>query len=531
MRCGIEVKNMAVTEAVGTPRQTGHPRRWPALAVLLLCVVVMSLDNTILNVALKTIQQDLGGTQSQMEWTINAYSLVFAGLLVSFGVLGDRYGRKWIMLAGLVVFGGASVAAAFVDSPGALIAARAVMGVGAAAIPALSLSIISNLFPPGERGRAIGIWSAAMGLGVGIGPVAGGFLLEHWWWGSIFLVNVPIVVLAAAGTVAIVPDSRDPAPGRLDPVGVALSTLGLLALVYGIIRAGDRADWLRPDVLGTIGGGLLLLAAFAVYEWRSDHPAIDVRLFRHGAFAAAGAALLLVFFALMGIMFFLTYYFQAVRGASPLRAGLLLLPAALGIMATSPVSAPLARRLGAKAVTVTGLLVTAAGFAAFDRVGRATATWQYEGVVLVVGMAIGLTMAPATDVLMARVPPERSGAGAAINSTVRQVGGALGVAVLGSVLGTGYRSHLGGATHLLPAGRRSGAGDSIASTLSAVQRAAEAARHGAVPADGLRSDLLSLADTARDAYVAAMHTTTLWAAAIAVLGAVVCAVGVPGRRS
>jgi EmrB/QacA subfamily drug resistance transporter len=509
-----------------------HPRRWAALGVLLLCVIVMSLDNTILNVALKTIQQDLGGTQSQMEWAINSYSLVFAGLLFTFGVLGDRWGRTWVMLAGLLVFGAASVASAFVTSPDALIVTRGAMGVGAAAIPSLSLSIITNLFPSGERGRAIGIWSAAMGLGVGIGPVAGGFLLEHWWWGSIFLVNVPIVALAVAGTLLIVPNSKDPSPGRLDPAGVVLSIAGLLALVYGIIRAGDRGDWLRADVLGPVVGGLVLLVVFAVHEWRSDHPALDVRLFRHRAFSAAGAALMLVFFALMGIMFFLAYYLQAVRDASPLRAGALLLPAAGGIMLTSAVSAPLTRRLGSRLVCTAGMLVTSAGFAAFALVGRHTETWRYELVVLAVGMAIGLVMAPATEVLMARVPPERAGAGAAVNSTVRQVGGALGVAVLGSVLATTYRRRVGDATDVLPAGQRHGAGDSIATTLTAIEHTADAARHGRLPLTdlpALRQTLPALADTARDAYVTAMHATALWAAAFTLLGAIVCLVGLPGR--
>ncbi len=524
---------MTATATLTTTRRpdtAGHPRRWAALVVLLLCVLVMSLDNTILNVALKTIQQDLGGTQSQMEWVINSYSLLFAGLLFTFGILGDRLGRKRVMLAGLLLFGAASAASAFTTTPDQLIVTRGIMGVGAAAIPALSLSIITAMFPPGERGRAIGIWSAAMGLGVGIGPVTGGFLLEHWWWGSVFMVNVPIVILAVIGTLTIVPDSRDPHPGKIDPLGVVLSIAGLLAVVYGIIRAGDKADWVRADVLGPIGGGVALLVVFALHEWRSDHPALDVRLFRHRAFSAASGALMLVFFALMGIMFFLTYYFQAVRDASPLRAGVLLLPAAVGIMITSALSARLVGRFGPRLVTAVALVVMAGGFGAFAFVGRATATWQYELPVLAVGLAIGAAMAPATDVVMSKVPLERAGAGAAINSTMRQIGGSLGVAVLGSLLSTSYRDKLGDATHVLPAGHRSGAGDSIATTLAAVQHTADAVRHGHLPPGRLPVDLPALADAARDSYVTAMHTTSLWAAGFALLGAIIAALGMPGTR-
>ncbi len=522
---------MTATATLPTTRRpyTGHPRRWAALVVLLLCVLVMSLDNTILNVALKTIQQDLGGTQSQMEWVINSYSLLFAGLLFTFGILGDRLGRKRVMLAGLLVFGAASAASAFTTTPDQLIVTRGIMGIGAAAIPALSLSIITAMFPPGERGRAIGIWSAAMGLGVGIGPVTGGYLLEHWWWGSVFIVNVPIVLLAIVGTLTIVPDSRDPQPGKLDPAGVVLSIAGLLAVVYGIIRAGDKADWVRPDVLGPIAGGVLLLIAFAVHEWRSDHPALDVRLFRHPAFSAASAALMLVFFALMGIMFFLTYYFQAVRDASPLRAGVLLLPAAVGITVTSALSARLVGRFGPRVVTAVALAVMAVGFGAFAFVGRETATWQYELSVLAVGLAIGAAMAPATDVVMSKVPVDRAGAGAAVNSTMRQVGGSLGVAVLGSLLSTSYRDKLGDATDVLPAGHRAGATDSIATTLSAVQHTADAVRHGQLPPGRLTTALPGLVDAARDSYVTAMHTTAIWAAGFALLGAVIAAVGMPGR--
>ncbi len=514
----------------------GDPRRWSVLTVMVVCLVVVSLDNTILNVALKTIQQDLGASQGDMQWAVNAYTLVFAGLTFTFGLLADRYGRRPVLLLGMAVFGGGSALSAWAATPGQLIATRALMGIGAATIFPATLSIITNVFPTGERAKAIGLWSASAGVGVAIGPVTGGYLLEHWWWGSVFLVNVPFVVLGVIAIATLVPNSRDPEPGRIDPLGVALSTVGIIALVYGIIRAGDTADWTRPDVLGPLAGGVALLASFAVVERRSDHPALDITLFRQRTFSAAAVSVTLVFFSLMGLAFVLTYYLQAVRGASPLRAGVLLLPAAFGIAAGSAVAPRLARPLGIKLVVTGGMLLAAAGFTAYLWVGRSTPTWAYELPILAVGTGIGLALAPATESVMSAVPRATAGAGAAVNSTMRLVGAALGVAVLGALLAASYRTQLGDAADVLPQQYRGAASGSIAGTLTAVEQATAEGRQAVgqgrlSPQEALRlrAGLVRLVDAADDAFVDAMHVTTACGAAVSVLGALVALIWLPGR--
>src|SRR5947207_8139394 len=307
---------------------TGHPRRWTILGVLIVSLLVVVLDNTILNVALKTIadpHRGLGASQSQLEWSINSYTLVFAGLLFTAGVLGDRYGRRAVLLTGLALFGLASLAWAYAQDPNQLIAARAIMGIGGAAVLPATLSIISNVFDPRERGRAIGVWAGSVGLAVAIGPVVGGLLLEHYWWGSVFLINVPIVVAGIVAVLLMVPESRDPRPGRVDFVGVGLSIAGLVALVYGVIDGGDHGFG-QPAPWGSIVAGLAMLAAFVAYERRIPFPSLDVRLFANPRFSASVAAVGLMFFAAMGAFFFLAFYLQLVRGYTPLSAGLLMTP-------------------------------------------------------------------------------------------------------------------------------------------------------------------------------------------------------------
>ena len=514
----------------------GHPRRWASLVVMMVCLVVVSLDNTILNVALKTIQADLDASQADMQWAVNAYTLVFAGLMFTFGLLGDRFGRKSVLLGGLALFGLASALAARTSTPVELIGARALMGVGAATILPSTLSIITNVFSDAQRAKAIGLWSASGGVGIAIGPLAGGYLLEHWWWGSIFLVNVPFVAIGLVSILVVVPDSRDPRPGRVDPLGVALSTAGIITLVYGVIRAGDQSDWIRWDVLGPLLGGIALLAGFVIVERRIDHPSLDVTLFRRAKFSAASVSVALVFFALMGLAFVLTYYLQAVRDASPLRAGVLILPAALGIAAGAPAAARLARPLGTKAVVATGMLLTSGGFIASAWTGRYTPTWRYESAIFAVGLGVGAALAPSTESVMSAVPRDRAGAGAAINSTMRLIGASLGVAVLGALLSSSYRTHLGGDVNVLPAGYHDEAAGSIGGTLSAVTRVASGARDAALrgqltPAAGqqLQLELGHLLDRADDAFVAAMHVAVLCGAAVSLLGALVALLWLPGR--
>jgi EmrB/QacA subfamily drug resistance transporter len=476
---------------------TGHPRRWTILGVMVISLLVVVLDNTILNVALKTIadpREGLGASQSDLEWSINSYTLVFAGLLFTAGLLGDRLGRRRMLLTGLVLFGLASLASAYAQSPGQLIGARALMGLGAAAIMPATLAIISTVFDPRERARAIGLWAGAVGLAVAIGPVVGGALLERFWWGSVFLVNVPIVAAGVIAVAVLVPESRDPSPGRIDVIGVLLSVAGLGTLVYGIITGGDSGDWTSAGVLGPIAGGALVLTAFVLYERRVAFPALDVRLFREPRFSAAVGSVGLVFFASMGSLFFGTFYLQLVRGYSPLQTGLLFLPFAAAQLIFAPRSAGFVARYGPKAVCAVGMSLVTVSLAAFVLVREDTPIWVLAGLYFVMGVGMATVVAPSTESVMSTLPREKAGVGSAVSNTVRQVGGALGVAVLGSVLSEVYRGAMAGPLSGLPAAARDAASESLAATYAV---AADAGPAGA-----------ALLDPANSAYVQAMH----WAA-------------------
>jgi MFS transporter, DHA2 family, multidrug resistance protein len=510
-------------------QETIHARRWYILAVLVTSLLVVILDNTILNVALKTIQVDLEATQSDMEWAVNSYVLVFAGLLFTWGVLGDRFGRKRVLLIGLAVFGATSALSAFSQSSGQLIGARALMGIGAAAVLPQTLSIITNVFEPEERGRAIGVWAGFSGLAIAIGPVTGGFLLEHFWWGSVFLINVPVVIVGMVAIAVLVPESKDPQPGRVDPAGVLLSIAGLVLLVYGIIKGGQTTEWASPQVLGTMLAGLALLALFVLVERRSDHPSLDISLFRQAQFSAATAAIGLAFFALMGVTFYLSFYLQAVRGYSALEAGLCLLSVAGAIAFAAPRSGRLAQRYGARAVCGTGLTVVAITFASFRFIEADTALWVVLVLLFVQGLGMGNVMAPATNSVMSAVPRHKAGAGSAVSTTIRQVGGAFGVAILGSLLSASYRSSLGSAGDALPERFRGDeVSESIGGTLTAIGRTADAVAQGDLPRQAL-AGLPGLQQAASDAFVHAMHLTSLVAGAASLLGAIVVWVWLPGR--
>lgn len=498
--------------------RTASERRWQVLGVLVLALMVVVLDNTILNVALKTIQQDLQTTQSELAWAVNAYTLVFAGLLFTYGVLGDRYGRRRALLVGLGIFAVASGFCASADSAAELIAWRAVMGLGAAAVLPSTLSIITNVFDPSERPRAIGIWAGFVGTAIAVGPITGGLLLEHFWWGSVFLVNVPVVAVAVVGILWIVPESKDPEPRALDPVGVVLSITGLVLLVYGIVEGGESADWASPGVLGPLLGGLAVLAVFVLLQRRRTEPVLDVTLFRNPAFSAACAAVTLVFFALFGTVFFLSFYLQYAREYSPLEAGVRLLPVAVAMSFFAPRSAALVRRFGAKAVCAGGLLAVSVAFGSYRLVDETTPIWALSLVLFLQGAGMAHVMAPATESIMSTVPRERAGAGSAVNSTLRQVGGALGVAVLGSVLAASYRSGISGALTAYPARAQELAGESIGGTLLLAEQLPAAA------ADVLQRQAVS-------AFVDAMHLTALCSSLVALVGAAVVVRWLPGRAS
>ncbi|MGP8302270.1 MFS transporter [Streptomyces inhibens] len=499
-----------------------HRRRWAILYTLMLSLLIVVLDNSILNVAMKTIATPipagLGATQSELEWAINSYTLVFAGLLFTSGLLGDRLGRKKVLLFGLAVFGAGSVLAAVSASPAQLIAFRAVMGLGGAFVMPATLAILMNVFEREEQPRAIGIWAGGVGLAIAIGPIAGGVLLDRFWWGSVFLINVPIVLLALVAMLILVPDSKDPSPGRMDPGGVLLSVVGLVLLVYGIIKGGQLADFTDPQVAGAIAGGLVVLAGFVVHQKRSDHPSIDIGHFRKPAFSAAIAAIALAFFALMGVTFFIVFYVQSVRGYSPLEAGLLILPLAVAQMIFAPRARLAVDRYGARAVCTFSMVMVAATMVGLLLLDTETPIWVMEVLFFLEGAAMAHIMPPVTVAIMQSLPLEKAGSGSALNNVFRQVGGTLGVAVLGSLLSTSYRDGIQGALERVPgvpAAARHAAGESIEATLGLADRMGPAGRPLVAAADG--------------AFLHAIHVTAIGSAAVSLIGAVVVLAFLPGK--
>ena len=404
---------------------------------------------------------------------------------------------------------------AFAGSPSQLIAFRAVMGLGGAFVLPATLAIIMNVFERQEQPKAIGIWSGAVGLAIAVGPVTGGFLLGHFWWGSVFLVNVPVVAVALVAMSFLVPDSKDPNPGRIDPGGVLLSIVGLVLLVYGIIKGGQLASFTEPEVWASIVGGLVVLILFVLHERRSDHPALDVGYFRNPRFSAAVSAIALVFFALTGVTFFIVFYTQSVRGYTPLDSGLLLLPLAAAQMIFSPRARIAVDAFGARVVCTAGLLLVSLTFLLFLLLDRSTPIWVLELLFFMQGTGMAHVMPPATVSIMSTLPREKAGSGSAINNTFRQVGGSLGVAVLGSLLSGIYRDGVANHLTVLPASARPAAGESIEATLGAAARLGPAGR--------------ALFDPAADAFIHAMHVTAIGSSLFAFLGAVVVLLFLPGK--
>ncbi len=495
-----------------------HARRWLILAVLCLSLFVIVMDNTIVNVALPSLVRELGATTSQLQWIVDSYTLVFAGLLLSFGALGDRFGRKGALTTGMAIFGIASLAAALSDSAGQLIGARAVMGVGAALIMPATLSILTNVFTvPKERAVAIGLWSAIAGVAVALGPVTGGFLLDHYSWGSVFMINIPIVIVAIVAGWALVPTSRDPAAPRVDVVGALLSIVGLVGLVYTIIEVPQHG-WSSPQTIAGFAGSLAVLAIFVAYELRHDEPMLDVRFFSNARFTAASISVTLVSFALFGFIFLSTQYLQFVLGYSPLSAGVHTIPFALAVMVMAPRSAKLVERFGTKRVVATGMLLFAVGLLVAS---TSTVTSGY-GIVLVaivlMGSGMGLTIAPATESIMGSLPKEKAGVGSAVNDTTRELGGALGVAVIGSILSSVYSAHLtDAAAGRLPAPALDAATSSVGAALAVAQRIGPAAE--------------PIVTAARQAFVDGMVIGSRVTAVVAVLGALVALKWLPARAA
>ena len=484
-----------------------HRRRWLTLVVLCVSLMVIGLDNTILNVALPTLARELHASTSQLQWIVDTYVIVFAGLLLTAGSLGDRFGRYKGLALGLLIFGTGSTMSAFSGSADALIATRAFMGIGGALIMPATLSIITNVFTdPVERGTAIGIWAGVTALGVGFGPVTGGFLLSHFWWGSVFLVNVPVVILALIGGWFLIPDSRDPAAPRLDPVGALLSIVGLATVLYGVIEAPNKG-WGSAQTLSAFAVGGAVLAAFLFWELHSPSPMLNFRFFKNPRFTAASGAITLTFFTLFGVLFLLTQYLQSVLGYSPLKAGAVLIPQALVMMVTAPASSGFVRRFGNKVVVAFGLAVVTLSLALMGLLAVTAAMWEVIAVTMLLGVGMGNVMAPATDSIMGSLPREKAGVGSAMNDTTRQTGGAAGVAVLGSILASRYASslthaaHSHGVTPSLLAGIKASVGQAIA--------IAHAPSSGA-----LGGTIVSIA---RNAYVSGFHTALFIGAAIMVV--------------
>ena len=431
-----------MTAQTAPPDQVS-PRRWWILAVLCLSVLLVTVDNTIVNVALPTISRRLSASTQDLQWVVDAYTLVFAGLLLVGGNLGDRLGRRRVLQAGLVLFALTSAAAALSRSTGELIAGRAAMGVAAALIYPATLALLTTTFSrPRERATAVGIWSGVSGLAVAIGPVSGGVLLEHFSWSSVFYINVPIVIVALIAGLRLLPESRDPKAGRFDPAGALLSVAGISLLVWTIIEA-PRHGWGTARTVGGLAGALVLLAVFTAWQLRRRDPMLEVRLFRNPRFSAASSAIALAFFGLFGFIFMITQYFQVVRGYDPLRAGVATLPFAIVTGAVSPLAITLMKRAGTKFVVTAGLLLMSSGFLVAASTPVDAAYWGkiIAGMTLMAA-GLALTASPATEAIMGALPPGKAGAGSAVNDTTREVGGTLGVAIVGSVLSSVYGSHI-----------------------------------------------------------------------------------------
>ncbi len=479
-----------------------YTRRWWTLGVLCVSLVMIVVANASLNVALPTLMKDLHAGSSSVQWIVDAYSLVFAGLLLTAGALGDRYGRRLALNVGLVIFGAASGLAALAQSSGQLITARAAMGIGAAFVMPATLSVLAHVFPAAERPRAIAIWTGFAGVGAGLGGVTSGWLLQHFWWGSIFLTNVAVVAVALVAGAFFVPSAKTDDAPTLDPVGAILSIGGLGSLIYAIIEA-PVAGWLSWPTMTAFSVAAVLLGAFARWELRSPEPMLDLRFFRNPSFTAAASSITLIFFVMFGMIFVLTQYLQTVLGYTPLQAGFRVLPWAVVYMVAAPRSARLVLRWGHRRVVSTGLAVVAGGLALLSTSGL-HANYALLALSLVVTAAgMGMVTAPSTGAIVTSLPLPKAGVGSAVNDTTRELGGALGVAVVGSILASLYRGDIAARIVGLPAS----AGAATKSLSGALQASATLAG----PAGR------SLADAARQSYVHAFDLTIMVTAVVALL--------------
>ncbi len=484
-----------------------YAKRWWTLAVLCLSLLIVFVGNASLNVAIPTLSRDLHATTSQLQWVVAAYSLVFAGLLFSTGALGDRFGRKGALQLGLVGFLIAAALAAASTEMWQLIACRAAMGASAALIMPSTLSILVNVFPPHERTKAIAIWAATTGAAGAIGPVASGFLLGHFWYGSVFLVNVPIIAVALVAGWFLVPRSRDPEQGKLDPLGAVLSIIGISALVYGLIQAPDKG-WASSGTLTAFAVAAVVLALFVAWELRVEVPMLDMSFFKNPAFSTGTGGMILVFLAMYGVMFLITQYFQLVLDYSPLSSALRTLPMAPIMIVVAPLTPRLSKRFGSHRVVAGGMLLIAFGFLMFRALAVDTPYWYVLLAFLPLVGGIALTMSPMTAAIMGAVPARRAGVGSAMNDASRELGAALGVAVLGSVAASHYASAMGHVVSKLPAGEQGSAETSLAGALDTAAKLPAAAGH-------------ALTIGAQDAFIGGIQLAVTAGAILAVVAAVI----------
>ncbi|MEU9151013.1 MFS transporter [Streptomyces sp. NPDC048417] len=486
-----------------------NPRRWWALGALVASMLVLGFDTTILNVALPTMAGELGATTSQQQWMADAYVVVFASLMLPAGLLGDRFGRRRMLVTGLVIFLAGSLVGSLADDVNWVIAARTVMGVGAALVMPLAMSVLPSLFGPKERTRAVGIVSAASALGLPLGPIIGGFLLNHFWWGSVFLINVPMAAIGIAACVFLLPETSDPASPRVDVRSTALTVTGLGALIYAIIEAPDRG-WGDPLVVALLAASVVLITGLVLRERRVERPMLDMTLLAHRGFLLNTLAATLVMFVLSGLLFVLPPYLQAVLGNDAFGTGLRLLPMMGGLLVAARGAEAMVTRFGSRAVIATGLVVLA--FAAI--LGSRTSVdsgYGYTALWLsIAGLGFGFSVVPSMDGALAALPTDRAGSGSGLLMTTRQVGGAIGIALLGSLLASTFRDRLD--VTGLPAPLGHTAGESVVAAHLVAQKA------GSAP----------LAASANAAYVHGMGLVLLVCGVAALVTALLAAAFLPG---
>jgi len=508
---------MTAQDPIRSDAERIHARRWGTLAVLSLSLVIIGLDNTILNVALPTLQRTFSATAAELQWMVDAYVLVFAGLLLTMGALGDRFGRARALQLGLVIFAASSIAATFATTATQLIAARVAMGIGGALIMPSTLSVIVNVFPPAERSRAIAVWAGVSGLGVGLGPLIGGLLIQNFSWSSVFLVNVPIAVIALGFGWFLVPESRDPSASSLDLPGATLSIGAVGALVYGIIEAPSKG-WTSTEILASFAIAVVLGAIFAWRETHTDEPMLDLALFRDRRFTGGALAIALTFFAMFSVIFGLTQYLQFVLGKTALEAGTLMVALAVGIPFGARISLKATEHVGVRRVVATALVGIALGLLTLTQWTPTTDPLVVIVTLFALAVCMANVMAPSTGSVMAAVPEAKAGVGSAMNDLLRQLGGALGIAIIGSVMNTVYRDRMTDAAAAagVPPQAAALVTDSVGAAIAIANRVGGAAGD-------------ALAAVARSSFVDALHVAAVVAAVVALGTAAFVARAMPAR--